>query len=86
MERSWVSSGAYRAVIEELVTAREAAGVGQRELARRLGKHPSWVNKIERLERRLDVLEFIAIARAIGLSPDSLLKRIDEALPAGFSV
>lgn len=86
MERSWVSSAGYRLVIDQIIAAREERGVGQRELARRLGKHPSWLNKIERLERRLDVLEFVAIARAIDLPPQDLLARIDKALPEAFSV
>lgn len=81
MERSWVSSKGYRAAIVELISAREAAGVGQRELARRLGKHPSWLNKIERLERRLDLIEYIVIARAIGVRPAELLERIERVLP-----
>jgi hypothetical protein len=37
--------------------------MSQRALAAALDKPPSWVAKIEQQERRLDVLEFIAIAR-----------------------
>lgn len=86
MERSWVSSAGYRLVIDQIIAAREERGVGQRELARRLGKHPSWLNKIERLERRLDVLEFVAIARAIEIRPDELIARIDKILPEEVTV
>jgi transcriptional regulator with XRE-family HTH domain len=86
MERGWVSSTAYQELIRALVAARTEAGVGQRELARRLGKHPSWLNKIERLERRLDVLEFIAIARALGEPEGQLLSRIAADLPSAFEV
>lgn len=86
MERSWVSSPAYRLIIERLVASREGQGVGQRELARRLGKHPSWLNKIERLERRLDLLEFLVIARAIGVSPSEFVGEIDQELPANIQV
>jgi transcriptional regulator with XRE-family HTH domain len=86
MERAWVTSAAYRSLIENLVAAREAAGVGQRELARRLGKPPSWLNKIERLERRLDLLEFIAIARALQIPPNELLVRISRSLPSDLTI
>jgi hypothetical protein len=41
-------------------------GSSQRELADRLGKPQSFVAKVERGERRIDVIEFIAIAKAIG--------------------
>ena len=62
---------------------RQRAGLSQRELARRLSKPPSFVNKIELLERRLDVLEFIAIARAMEIAPQELLSRIIAALADG---
>ncbi len=81
MQRGWVVSPDYRALIDALKEARMQAGVSQRELARRLGKPPSFVNKIELLERRLDVLEFIAIAEAMQLQADELFRRIRLRLP-----
>ncbi|MDO7836494.1 helix-turn-helix transcriptional regulator [Sphingobium sp. HBC34] len=81
MQRGWVVSPDYRAVIDALKDARTQAGISQRELARRLGKPPSFVNKIEQLERRMDVLEFIAIAEAIDFRPEELLQRVRAALP-----
>lgn len=81
MQRSWVVSPDYRSAIEAVKAARVAAGIGQRELARRLGKPPSFVNKIEILERRLDLLEFIAIALAIGVEPSVLAEQVRRALP-----
>lgn len=81
MERSWVTSPAYRSAIATIVDARVAAGIGQRELARKLGRHASWLNKIERVERRLDIVEFIEIARGLGIPPRELVAQIDAALP-----
>lgn len=81
MQRGWVVSPDYRAVIDALKDARTQAGISQRELARRLGKPPSFVNKIEQLERRMDVLEFIAIAEAIGMQASDLLKQMRNVLP-----
>ena len=86
MERSWVGSSAYRAAIAALVNARQTCGVSQRELARRLRKHPSFVNKIEKLERRLDIVETIAIARALGVEPARLLSEMQAALPERFDL
>jgi transcriptional regulator with XRE-family HTH domain len=60
--------------------------MSQRALAQRIGKPPSFINKIELLERRLDVLEFIAIARALDVSPEALLERMQDALPREFSL
>jgi len=81
MQRGWVVSPDYRAAINILKETRIGLGISQRELARRLGKPPSFVNKIEQLERRLDVLEFIAIAEVMGLKADTLLVRLRAALP-----
>jgi transcriptional regulator with XRE-family HTH domain len=81
MQRRWVVSPDYRSAIEALVTARKELGLTQREVGRRLGKPASFPNKIEKLERRLDILEFIALARAYGLDPRELLGRVMAALP-----
>lgn len=86
MQRGWVVSPDYRAAISTLKEARTGLGISQRELARRLGKPPSFVNKIEQLERRLDILEFIAIAEAMGLKADTLLSRLRETLPQIVSI
>lgn len=68
--------------------AREAAGVTQQELARRLGKPQSYVSKAEMGERRLDVVEFLHFMRAIEGEPHALLRDIEREywparLPAG---
>lgn len=84
--RRWVSSDAYREIIRALVGARIARGMTQRDVAAALGKPPSFVAKIEVGERRLDVLEFIAICRAAGVNPAELLALIDEALPGQLEV
>jgi transcriptional regulator with XRE-family HTH domain len=81
MQRGWVVSPGYRAAINALKETRMGRGISQRELARRLGKPPSFVNKIEQLERRLDILEFIAIAEAMEMRADVLLAHLRAALP-----
>ena len=80
MKRSWVGSGPYRAAITTIVEERTAAGVSQRELARRLGKPPSYVNKIELLERRMDILEFVLIAEALESDPADLFSKVVKAV------
>tara|TARA_R110000787_G_scaffold13410_4_gene42124 strand:- start:8441 stop:8701 length:261 start_codon:yes stop_codon:yes gene_type:complete len=86
MQRGWVVSPDYRAIIDALKDARTKAEISQRELARRLGKPPSFVNKIEQLERRMDVLEFIAIAEAMNMQAVELLKEMRNALPETISL
>ena len=49
-----------------LVQARRDAGLTQVALAKKLGRPQSFVSKFE---RRLDVPEFIDVARALGIDP-----------------
>jgi transcriptional regulator with XRE-family HTH domain len=56
-----------------MVGARKAAGLTQHALARRLKKPQSFVAKYEGGERRLDVVEFIRISRALDADPLKLL-------------
>lgn len=64
----------YRRIIDRLREARLAAGLTQTELAVKLGRHQSFVAKVEGYERRLDVWEFLQMAEAIGEDPAKLLK------------
>ena len=50
-----------------LVLARRDAGLTQVALAKKLGRPQSFVSKFERGERRLDVAEFLDVARALGI-------------------
>lgn len=58
--------------------ARKGAGLSQQELARRLKRSQSFIAKLEVGERRVDVVEFIEIARALGKEPTELLSRVLE--------
>ena len=60
-------------LLSTIENAREKANLSQREVARRLGFHPTVYGKIERGERVLDVVEFVALARALGVDPMALL-------------
>ncbi len=59
-----------------LIDLRKRAGLSQAELAKRLAKPQSFVSKFERGERRLDVIEFKAVAEALGIDPLRLLRRL----------
>ena len=69
----------HRALRALLVQAREKAKLTQTELARRLGKPQSFISKYESGERRLDVVEFMAVARALRLDPASLIRALTRA-------
>lgn len=59
-----------------LVEARKKAGVSQTGLSAKLSRPQSFVSKFERGERRLDVVEFKAVAEALGLDPIKFLRRL----------
>ena len=65
----------YRRVIDLLVEARKAAGVSQQELADELSRPQSFVSKVERCDRRLDIVEFAHICRLIGTDATSMLEK-----------
>lgn len=52
-----------------LVEARHASEMTQAQVARKLRRHQSFVAKVEGGERRLDIVEFIELAEAVGLDP-----------------
>lgn len=68
MPRS-VFTDAYVLVAERLSALRGEYGVSQIELATRLGKSQQFVSAIERRVRRLDIVEFFVVVRAIGADP-----------------
>lgn len=75
-----VFTDAYAALIVALVEARHTAGLTQVELANALGKPQSFVSKIERGERRIDLVEFCALADAMGVDRSSLFAAITSTV------
>jgi transcriptional regulator with XRE-family HTH domain len=69
----------HQQFIAFIVSARKAADITQVELAQRLGKPQSFVSKVERGERRLDVIEFCQLAEALGRDPAKLLQDFADA-------
>jgi transcriptional regulator with XRE-family HTH domain len=66
----------HRAVIAKLVEHRRATGMTQVALARAIGTDQSQISKIERGERRVDVIDYLRICRAIGIDPAEPLRAI----------
>jgi transcriptional regulator with XRE-family HTH domain len=78
MEKT-IYSQQYQRLCELLIVARRKADLTQVEVAERLGKPQSFVAKYEAGERRLDVVEFIAVARALELDPKVLIDQLVQA-------
>lgn len=66
----------YKRFGQLLAEEREARGLSQSEIARRLSKPSSAVWKYENSELRLDVIEFIALAKAVGFDPLEFMRKL----------
>jgi transcriptional regulator with XRE-family HTH domain len=66
----------HHKLIAILCEARRNAGLTQRDLAARLRRPHSFVGRLEAGERRIDVIEFVEIARAISADPKQLLAQL----------
>ena len=77
---------AYALLLETLVKARRAAGMTQVELAKALGKPQPVVSNMERGIRRIDMIEFVAIARALGVPPEELFASVLKKLPKRLEI
>jgi transcriptional regulator with XRE-family HTH domain len=69
--------------LELLRRARKDAGLTQQALAEKLRRPQSFVAKYENGERRIDVIEFVALARALDVAPVTLLRQFVEAADPG---
>lgn len=66
----------HKQFIEGLRAVRRAKEITQAQLSERLHRGQSYISNIERGQRRLDVIEFAAIARALGEEPAKLYGRL----------
>ncbi|CNI51729.1 helix-turn-helix transcriptional regulator [Yersinia mollaretii] len=74
-----IYSDEYQSVIKALRKQRIAKGITQESLATALGRPQSFVAKVENGERRLDVVEFVHIARLLGVQVEEVLGKIGQS-------
>lgn len=72
-----VYSEEYQLVINTLKKARKDKGMTQAQLAEALGKPQSFIAKVENGERRLDVVEFVHLARLVGADIVEILEKFN---------
>jgi transcriptional regulator with XRE-family HTH domain len=66
---------------EFLVQKRKASGITQAELAKRIGRGQSFVADVERGERRIDLVQFLDFADALGFDASKAIKKISAIRP-----
>ncbi len=75
----WIQPKDQKIVGGALAKARLLAGYSQQQLARKLHKPQSFVSAYENGQRRIDVLEFLRIARALDVDATKLFHKIEKA-------
>lgn len=71
-----VYSKRYQRLRELLIEARKERKFSQTTLAKELGHVQTFVSKYERGERRLDLVEFLDIAKALGIDPHQIIVKL----------
>lgn len=72
MSRS-TSNTSYQLLLSAPKTTRQRMGVSQAELAGHLGNTQTFVSTCERGERRIDAVQLVEFAEALGVEPQELL-------------
>ena len=66
----------YEALREKLVAMRKEAELTHRQLAEKLGREHSFVWRIEKGERRLDLVEFFWVCSILGQDPGKVYSEL----------
>jgi len=74
-----ISDPRYRRLLGLLVAARKERRLSQGEVATRLGYPQQFVSRYELGGRRLDVMEYVDVALALGLNPIDALEAVLKA-------
>jgi transcriptional regulator with XRE-family HTH domain len=68
----------YHRIVDALITLREQAHLSQKAIAQAIGLTQPDVSKVERRERRIDVLETLRWVRATGTEPAQFFTQFDH--------
>ena len=68
----------HKRLIELILAARKQAGIRQVQLAKKLKRSQTWIARLESGERRLDVIELIELAEAIGFDAPGIVEAVQK--------
>ncbi|WP_373413672.1 helix-turn-helix domain-containing protein [Ensifer aridi] len=75
MQKTLRSEG-HKALVELIIEKRKAAGLKQEDVAKALGQRQPWIAHLESEERRIDVIEYVKLADAIGFDAIEELRKL----------
>lgn len=70
----------YQDIVQRLIERRKELGMTQWDLAAAYGEDQSFISRIERMQRRLDVYEFAVFCRILNIDPGEVLRPIWRGL------
>jgi cyanate lyase len=76
-----LQSSRHLALKEFLIEKRKKAGLTQAAVAKKLRRYQSFVATVEVGQRKIDVVELMAFAEAIGFDPRDAIKRLAGIKP-----
>ena len=82
MEKS-IYTDEYSLLLELLCELRRKSGVTQVELAEKLGQTQSFISKVERGDRRLDIIQLRTICQTLGTTLPEFITAWEKRLRAG---
>jgi transcriptional regulator with XRE-family HTH domain len=68
----------YEYLRSELKKSRLGLNLLQADLAKLICKPQSFISKVESGERNLDIVEFIAYCKGLGIEPSKFLKKLTD--------
>lgn len=71
-----VSTPRHKALVTLIIEQRQAKKLRQEDVAKELGQNQLWMQRIESGERRIDVVEFLALAAVIGFDPRKAINKL----------
>lgn len=80
MVRNAIAAEGDAAVSELLKKTRVVSGISQADLAKCVGESQLFVSKYENAQRRLSVVEFIRVARALRADPSVMILELDRKI------
>jgi ribosome-binding protein aMBF1 (putative translation factor) len=73
-----IATKRHKCLAKWLRAEREAKGLKQEDVAKRLRRSQAWIVRVETGQRPLHVVEFLAIAKAIGFDAIKMLRKLRD--------
>ncbi|MDG4906309.1 helix-turn-helix transcriptional regulator [Mesorhizobium sp. WSM4898] len=74
-------SDRHRRLAELLTEKRKQAGLTQAAVAKALHRYQPFIANIENGDRRLDLVEFLELAKVVGFDPYEVLRQVEAVDP-----